>query len=915
MSKLGTLKELIGRLHVPPILIFVSEAEIKNPEHLKACNIPGYTLHSSKDPSKSASRLGCYSWDKFPLTRKEIEGQNDLEVIIMESQERKERYLGFYNPFKITLPRKDYNDLLFKTIQNASTTPYECLFGGDMNIDLTKQTSLSTSLENLLLDSGLVQLVQQTTRHRHVQLKNGNKRNEASLIDHVYSTSTIYEIEQLYSDMSDHEIIIAKKEVDYSIKCKRKLLIRDWRNYSDKKLLKALNKHQPAGLSSVNFSETLDIILDVVAPIRVIKINPEAKNQVVHPKLEKKKKRRDQLYRQFRVSRDKELLEEIRELSKEIKKMVKTSRKNSIQANLSTTPRKFWQTVNGMLGKRSSSDIMILKDGVKITDDEALAMTFSDFFKNKVDVLSRLDIHPLRMVALQPNPKCPVNFTLGLLNEILKELKPKKCNGTDSIPFVLARDVVRLFPEIALRVFNAAARYGMPDQWRIARVIPLHKKNSKHDVTNFRPISNLNALSKIYEKLLLRRLEEETYGLEGDSQHGFRKRHSTTTALIEIQSFIAQCLDKNLFVIAYSIDLRAAFDVLRPDIFDEIIGPHLSDGLRYSIMDFLSKRKFSVAVGRSSSPVDTLEVGCVQGSTLGPRLFTLYMKGINELLGADKYISYADDSYVLIAEASLDAARSRLQAISKKHIEELRRRSMIVNEDKTEIVVFCKKGLEIHDFTIGSVQVTSKKSMKALGIIIDCNLKWEEQVSNVIKNSSWKLTVLKKLRPKFTQKQFLQILTSQHFSKMLFASPVWLTSCISVRLWSQINKAHYQAIRTAVNDFKRRINREKLDILSSRAAPRQWSKYSIASLVIKILRDRSPSGLHDLLKETYYEERRHVGIGKFFDNSKGKIGKQKFGNNLQYMSAIRSPWNGQNWSDDKIRVELKKTFFSYISII
>jgi hypothetical protein len=55
------------------------------------------------------------------------------------------------------------------------------------------------------------------------------------------------------------------------------------------------------------------------------------------------------------------------------------------------------------------------------------------------------------------------------------------------------------------------------------------------------------------------------------------------------------------------------------------------------------------------------------------------------------------------------------------------------------------------------------------------------------------------------------------------------------------------------------------------------------------------------------------GIGKFYDNSKGKIGRQKLGNSVQFMSAIKTPWNGENWTNDKIRIELKKVFFDYIN--
>jgi hypothetical protein len=144
------------------------------------------------------------------------------------------------------------------------------------------------------------------------------------------------------------------------------------------------------------------------------------------------------------------------------------------------------------------------------------------------------------------------------------------------------------------------------------------KKGSLHDINNFRPISNLNTVSKIYEKLLLTELERESNGLEGATQHGFRKNHSTITALLELQSFIAKKLDKSCIVVVYSVDLSAAFDLLRYDTFDDLVGPFLSDGLRFALLDFLSNRSLIVHVGKESSSSHKIDVGCVQGSTLGP---------------------------------------------------------------------------------------------------------------------------------------------------------------------------------------------------------------------------------------------------------------------------------------------------------
>ena len=89
-------------------------------------------------------------------------------------------------------------------------------------------------------------------------------------------------------------------------------------------------------------------------------------------------------------------------------------------------------------------------------------------------------------------------------------------------------------------------------------------------------------MSKIYEKLLLKRLIEETNGLEGESQYGFRKNFSTNTATLELQSHIAKAVDSGSIVAVYSVDLSSAFDLLRADTFPSLS----SNKIKFVIANF-----------------------------------------------------------------------------------------------------------------------------------------------------------------------------------------------------------------------------------------------------------------------------------------------------------------------------------------
>jgi hypothetical protein len=124
---------------------------------------------------------------------------------------------------------------------------------------------------------------------------------------------------------------------------------------------------------------------------------------------------------------------------------------------------------------------------------------------------------------------------------------------------------------------------------------------------------------------------------------------------------------------------------------------------------------------------------------------------------------------------------------------------------------------------------------------------------------------------------------------------------------------HYRALRVSVQNYKGRINCEKLEMMCQRASPKQWSKYAISTIVIKCLHPliKQPTKLVNFPSETLFTERRYPDVTKFFSNSKGKFGRQKLGNNLEFMNATKDKWlNNHTLTPDR----LKRSFFSYLNV-
>ncbi len=213
---------------------------------------------------------------------------------------------------------------------------------------------------------------------------------------------------------------------------------------------------------------------------------------------------------------------------------------------------------------------------------------FADFFLGKVTSLSTVLSLPVNVSV----PTIPVRFLSDELRTVFKNIKRKKCHGSDQIPQILLKDTFDLAPESITEIFNKFASERLPDHLQVARVLPLHKKGSKHDVTNYRPISNLSPFSKFYERCLLQRLNQEVPSADGENQHGFKPKHSTETALLTLQSHMSEAVEKRIPGVVYSVDLSAAFDLLVPDKFYNLFKDKLSEGLLFCILDFLQNRKF-----------------------------------------------------------------------------------------------------------------------------------------------------------------------------------------------------------------------------------------------------------------------------------------------------------------------------------
>ena len=155
--------------------------------------------------------------------------------------------------------------------------------------------------------------------------------------------------------------------------------------------------------------------------------------------------------------------------------------------------------------------------------------------------------------------------TTAEVGKIINSLNESKASGPNSIPVNFLKIINPTFSELFSKIINECLESGKyPDCIKSASIKPLHKKNSKFDPGNYRPISLLSNIGKIFEKILYERLTNflENNKIFFQNQFGFRKKHNTTHAIIALTEQIRKCLDKNEFAVGVFIDLQKAFDTV-----------------------------------------------------------------------------------------------------------------------------------------------------------------------------------------------------------------------------------------------------------------------------------------------------------------------------------------------------------------
>lgn len=296
-----------------------------------------------------------------------------------------------------------------------------------------------------------------------------------------------------------------------------------------------------------------------------------------------------------------------------------------------------------------------------------------------------------------------------------------------------------------------------PDLLKIAKVIPLHKKDDDTIFDNYRPISILPALSKVFERVMFNQIHGffKFHNLYYDSQYGFREEHSTELASLELIDRLLVELDNGETPLSIFMDLSKAFDTLNHDIllyklkYYGIVGPALE-----LFKSYFKNRKQYVELENVKSSFINITTGVPQGSILGPLLFIIYINDISSVSTLFKPIIYADDTTLFTTLSTIENSNlthdltHNVNHELSKVCEWLKINKLSLNAKKTKYMLFHQpqKKINITTIKIDGVKLDSVKEFCFLGIIFDKHLNWGNHVEKISSKISQTVGVMNKLK-------------------------------------------------------------------------------------------------------------------------------------------------------------------------
>ena len=462
--------------------------------------------------------------------------------------------------------------------------------------------------------------------------------------------------------------------------------------------------------------------------------------------------------------------------------------------------KEIWQVVNRHRNKakqRSFKRLIVNMDDRIIDDPREVANVFAEHFNNCNHSLDNAEEYNSLFYLKESTDRVnsEMRLTIVTAEEIVKivgSMPNKTSSGYDDLPISVIKQHIEFLAEPLSAFFNKCFDDGIfPEQLKIAKVIPLHKKGSQTDIKNYRPISVLPTISKIFEKLIKVRLVTHLNRNKvlNKRQFGYQKGVGTAEAICTLIDDVVEKLNQKLKVAGIFLDLSSAFDTVNHTL---LLAKMEHYGVRGKVLDlfysYLTNRKMFVEVKDLNqdnfqkvyhSQLRNVLTGVPQGSILGPVLFLIFTNDLlnlaTKICSNMKIVAFADDTNAVVSGGSAEALSDTINTVLESFQLWFLANKLKINTKKTNILLFksTSRGNDILDVKLNGEKIDIVDSVKFLGVHIDALLNWKNELKAIDGSVSSACYALRSLRDEVS----LDILKSVYYalveSRFRYSIQLW----------------------------------------------------------------------------------------------------------------------------------------------
>ena len=670
-----------------------------------------------------------------------------------------------YRPPNTNMDR--FTNCIEKVMSQLKRENKLCYIAGDYNINLLNvDTHMASSVFlELLYSYGFFPMISKPTRI---------VKENSTLIDNIFTNDVLNDSTSgiMCSDISDHFPIFAicQKKL---LKLQEGLQLRYERSYCETNINRFMAKSMSLEWQNVIedyncqsayslFHNNLEQCFDDCFPLRKVEYNYKNKKKWLSKGLKLSIKAKNKLYVRSLKHPSCENVKKYKMYRNKLHQLLRKAERDHYDALLNHNKnnlRKSWSIIKEVINKKRQNCISheFLLDGDIVTDRKCIAHKFNEFFTNigstLANKIAKSDIDPVSYIKNANKHSMVIEPTDTVeVSNIIRTLRDASA-GFDNITAKIVKLSCDTFLAPLTHVLNLSLTQGIvPNELKIAKVLPLFKSGNAMLINNYRPISILPVFSKVLEKLMYNRLMSfiNKHNILYKYQFGFRKNYGTNLALICVLDKVLNALEKGDIVLGVFLDFSKAFDTVDHDILLKKLYKYGIRGLPYEwIKSYLYNRKQFVSYNNYQSDSRNVVCGVPQGSILGPLLFLLY---VNDIVNASTVLLpflFADDTNVFFHGKDKNELAETVNNELSKVVEWLKANKLSLNVNKTNYMLFSLGTRDVsfpNDIKINGTIIQRVKSTKFLGVIIDQHLNWSEHIMCVKRKIAKGIGILFKAR-------------------------------------------------------------------------------------------------------------------------------------------------------------------------